>query len=165
MEYRLLGCTLGLGCKHRLPHSIYYVHTYARTRTHVHTHTHTGEEAVKAKNVFYYLTYTGAINLDSVTDANLRKVGLVVGTPLLPSTALASLSPPLAITCVHLQRSSLLLCPSLLPSSLLQGLEDHICHFGQTPSQLLREPHPARQTLAKVHCMSLSPVCLSMFIS
>ena len=32
-----------------------------------------------------------------------------------------------------------------------QGLEDHIRHFGQTPSQLLHEPHPARQRLVKVY--------------
>ena len=33
-----------------------------------------GEEAMKAKNVFYYLTYTGAVDLDSVTDPQMRKV-------------------------------------------------------------------------------------------
>ena len=33
-----------------------------------------GEEAVKSKNVFYYLTYTGAVDLDSITDPKLRKV-------------------------------------------------------------------------------------------
>ncbi|XP_023211855.1 BEACH domain-containing protein lvsF-like isoform X1 [Centruroides sculpturatus] len=31
-----------------------------------------GEEAVKAKNVFYYLTYEGAIDLDSIKDINER---------------------------------------------------------------------------------------------
>lgn len=33
-----------------------------------------GEEAVKAKNVFYYLTYTGMFDLDSISDPHLRKV-------------------------------------------------------------------------------------------
>ncbi|KAJ3102329.1 Neurobeachin-like protein 1 [Phlyctochytrium bullatum] len=33
----------------------------------------TGEEAVKANNVFYYLTYEGAINIDSVKDPIERK--------------------------------------------------------------------------------------------
>ncbi|KAJ3103821.1 Neurobeachin-like protein 1 [Phlyctochytrium planicorne] len=33
----------------------------------------TGEEAVKANNVFYYLTYEGAINIDSVKDPLERK--------------------------------------------------------------------------------------------
>ncbi|KAJ3215649.1 Neurobeachin-like protein 1 [Dinochytrium kinnereticum] len=33
----------------------------------------TGEEAVKANNVFYYLTYEGAINIDSVKDPVERK--------------------------------------------------------------------------------------------
>ena len=36
-----------------------------------------GEEAVKAKNSFYYLTYQGSIDLDSTTtDPQLRKVCL-----------------------------------------------------------------------------------------
>ncbi|CAI8037971.1 Putative neurobeachin homolog [Geodia barretti] len=56
-----------------------------------------GEESVKAKNTFYYLTYQGSIDLDATTDPQLRK-----------------------------------------------GLEDQIRHFGQTPSQLLTEPHPSR---------------------
>ena len=33
-----------------------------------------GEEAVKAKNTFYYLTYTGSVILDDTSDPNLRKV-------------------------------------------------------------------------------------------
>jgi hypothetical protein len=32
-----------------------------------------GEEAIKAHNVFYYLTYEGAVNLDDITDAVERK--------------------------------------------------------------------------------------------
>ena len=39
----------------------------------IHTHM-LGAEAVKAKNVFYYLTYIGSIDLDAVEDAGLRKV-------------------------------------------------------------------------------------------
>lgn len=38
----------------------------------------TGEEAIKAKNVFYYLTYTGAVDLESIQDSLLRKVGVCV---------------------------------------------------------------------------------------
>ena len=38
----------------------------------------TGDEAVKAKNVFYYLTYTGAVNLESIQDTQLRKVCALV---------------------------------------------------------------------------------------
>lgn len=34
----------------------------------------TGDEAIKAKNVFYYLTYTGAVDLESIHDPQLRKV-------------------------------------------------------------------------------------------
>ncbi|KAI9209022.1 uncharacterized protein BJ171DRAFT_437728 [Polychytrium aggregatum] len=57
----------------------------------------TGEEAVKAHNVFYYLTYEGAINIDLVKDPIERK-----------------------------------------------SIEDQINNFGQTPSQLLKKPHPPR---------------------
>ncbi|CAI2163768.1 11767_t:CDS:10 [Funneliformis geosporum] len=57
----------------------------------------TGEEAAKAYNIFYYLTYEGAINIDSIQDPVERK-----------------------------------------------SIEQQIYHFGQTPTQLLTEPHPKR---------------------
>ncbi|MFT7815131.1 lipopolysaccharide-responsive and beige-like anchor protein [Arapaima gigas] len=56
-----------------------------------------GPEAVKALNVFYYLTYEGAVNLSSITDSKLR-----------------------------------------------EAVEAQIRSFGQTPCQLLVEPHPPR---------------------
>ncbi|XP_062055494.1 lipopolysaccharide-responsive and beige-like anchor protein isoform X2 [Lepus europaeus] len=56
-----------------------------------------GPEAVRALNVFYYLTYEGAVNLNSITDPVLR-----------------------------------------------EAVEAQIRSFGQTPSQLLIEPHPPR---------------------
>ncbi|XP_054941896.1 lipopolysaccharide-responsive and beige-like anchor protein isoform X3 [Physeter macrocephalus] len=56
-----------------------------------------GPEAVRALNVFYYLTYEGAVNLNSITDPVLR-----------------------------------------------EAVEAQIRSFGQTPSQLLLEPHPPR---------------------
>ncbi|XP_040823276.1 lipopolysaccharide-responsive and beige-like anchor protein isoform X2 [Ochotona curzoniae] len=56
-----------------------------------------GPEAVRALNVFYYLTYEGAVNLNSITDPVLR-----------------------------------------------EAIEAQIRSFGQTPSQLLIEPHPPR---------------------
>ena len=34
----------------------------------------TGPEAVRATNVFYYLTYEGSVDLDSVNDAITREV-------------------------------------------------------------------------------------------
>ena len=40
--------------------------------------TNVGDEAVKAKNVFYYLTYNGAVDLDSIEDPKLRRVSLFV---------------------------------------------------------------------------------------
>ncbi|XP_058522747.1 lipopolysaccharide-responsive and beige-like anchor protein isoform X2 [Ochotona princeps] len=56
-----------------------------------------GPEAVRALNVFYYLTYEGAVNLNSIMDPVLR-----------------------------------------------EAIEAQIRSFGQTPSQLLIEPHPPR---------------------
>lgn len=34
-----------------------------------------GPEAVRALNVFHYLTYEGSVNLDGITDPVLREVG------------------------------------------------------------------------------------------
>ncbi|XP_075276476.1 neurobeachin isoform X2 [Opisthocomus hoazin] len=65
-----------------------------------------GPEAVRALNVFHYLTYEGSVNLDSITDPVLR-----------------------------------------------EAMEAQIQSFGQTPSQLLIEPHPPRSS-----AMHLSPL-------
>uniref|UniRef100_A0AAY4EZI2 Neurobeachin n=1 Tax=Denticeps clupeoides TaxID=299321 RepID=A0AAY4EZI2_9TELE len=65
-----------------------------------------GPEAVRALNVFHYLTYEGSVNLDSITDPVLR-----------------------------------------------EAMEVQIQGFGQTPSQLLIEPHPPRSS-----AMHLSPL-------
>ncbi|TKC52466.1 hypothetical protein EI555_012614 [Monodon monoceros] len=65
-----------------------------------------GPEAVRAVNVFHYLTYEGSVNLDSITDPVLR-----------------------------------------------EAMEAQIQNFGQTPSQLLIEPHPPRSS-----AMHLSPL-------
>ena len=62
-----------------------------------------GKEAVEAVNVFYFLTYEGAVNLDAIADENVRK-----------------------------------------------ATEAQIDHFGQTPSQLLRKPHPPRDVESSV---------------
>ncbi|XP_040274469.1 lipopolysaccharide-responsive and beige-like anchor protein [Bufo bufo] len=62
-----------------------------------------GPEAVRALNVFYYLTYEGAVNLSSITDPVLR-----------------------------------------------EGVEAQIRSFGQTPSQMLIEPHPPRSSAMQV---------------
>ena len=34
----------------------------------------TGKAAVEAKNLFYYLTYSGSVNLESLDDISLKKV-------------------------------------------------------------------------------------------
>src|ERR1700722_17988902 len=58
---------------------------------------------IRATNVFYYLTYEGAINLNSIEDNTVRK-----------------------------------------------GLEQQMNNFGQTPVQLMTEPHPPRQSVMTV---------------
>ncbi|CAD5116250.1 DgyrCDS5159 [Dimorphilus gyrociliatus] len=71
-----------------------------------------GPEALRATNVFYYLTYDGAVNLDSISDAVMR-----------------------------------------------QALESQIKSFGQTPCQLLTEPHPPRSSP-----MHLSPLMFTSVV-
>jgi hypothetical protein len=59
-----------------------------------------GPEAIRAVNVFYYLTYEGSVNLDAISN---------------PADRIA--------------------------------IETQIKNFGQTPSQLLTEPHPPRNSI------------------
>ncbi|XP_075154859.1 A kinase anchor protein rugose isoform X8 [Haematobia irritans] len=68
-----------------------------------------GPEAVRATNVFYYLTYEGSVDLDGIADPVMR-----------------------------------------------EAVENQIRNFGQTPSQLLMEPHPPRSS-----AMHLSPMMFS----
>ncbi|XP_029171976.1 neurobeachin isoform X3 [Nylanderia fulva] len=68
-----------------------------------------GPEAVRATNVFYYLTYEGNVELDTINDVMIR-----------------------------------------------EAIENQIKNFGQTPSQLLMEPHPPRSS-----AMHLSPMMFS----
>ncbi|XP_058138435.1 lipopolysaccharide-responsive and beige-like anchor protein isoform X1 [Dasypus novemcinctus] len=70
-----------------------------------------GPEAVRSLNVFYYLTYEGAVNLNSITDPVLR-----------------------------------------------EAVEAQIRSFGQTPSQLLIEPHPPRGSAMQVCLLLQSPL-------
>uniref|UniRef100_A0A7N8WSF6 Neurobeachin n=1 Tax=Mastacembelus armatus TaxID=205130 RepID=A0A7N8WSF6_9TELE len=67
-----------------------------------------GPEATKALNVFYYLTYEGAVNLSSISDPVLREVRLLL--------------------------------------HIIHAVESQIRSFGQTPCQLLIEPHPPRSS-------------------
>uniref|UniRef100_A0A8C2BMB0 Neurobeachin n=1 Tax=Cyprinus carpio TaxID=7962 RepID=A0A8C2BMB0_CYPCA len=70
-----------------------------------------GPEAVRALNVFYYLTYEGAVNLSSISDPMIREVSVF--------------------------RSL---------TQTLPAVESQIRGFGQTPCQLLIEPHPPRSS-------------------
>ncbi|XP_074039370.1 A kinase anchor protein rugose isoform X1 [Leptinotarsa decemlineata] len=68
-----------------------------------------GPEAIRATNCFYYLTYEGNVDLESVQDKVMK-----------------------------------------------EAIENQIKNFGQTPSQLLMEPHPPRSS-----AMHLSPMMFS----
>ncbi|XP_065812969.1 lipopolysaccharide-responsive and beige-like anchor protein isoform X1 [Labrus bergylta] len=70
-----------------------------------------GPEATRALNVFYYLTYEGAINLSSINDPMLR-----------------------------------------------EAVEAQIRSFGQTPCQLLIEPHPPRSSAMQVYLLLQTPM-------
>ena len=70
-----------------------------------------GPEAVRATNVFYYLTYEGNVNLESISDPVMK-----------------------------------------------EALENQIKSFGQTPSQLLTEPHPPRSSAMHMSPMMFNPV-------
>lgn len=65
-----------------------------------------GPEAVRASNVFYYLTYEGSVDMDGIQDPVMKV-----------------------------------------------AIENQIRNFGQTPSQLLMEPHPPRSSA--MHLVSL----------
>ncbi|XP_074917733.1 neurobeachin isoform X2 [Chelonoidis abingdonii] len=86
-----------------------------------------GPEAVRALNVFHYLTYEGSVNLDSITDPVLREIpeAYFIRDP-------------------H---------TFLLTKDFIKAMEAQIQNFGQTPSQLLIEPHPPRSS-----AMHLSPL-------
>ncbi|XP_057661633.1 neurobeachin isoform X4 [Diorhabda carinulata] len=68
-----------------------------------------GPEAIRATNCFYYLTYEGSVDLESIQDKIMK-----------------------------------------------EAIENQIRNFGQTPSQLLMEPHPPRSS-----AMHLSPMMFS----
>ncbi|XP_029007052.1 lipopolysaccharide-responsive and beige-like anchor protein isoform X4 [Betta splendens] len=70
-----------------------------------------GPEAARALNVFYYLTYEGAVNLGSIGDHMLR-----------------------------------------------EAVESQIRSFGQTPGQLLIEPHPPRSSAMQVYLLLQTPL-------
>ncbi|XP_044286891.1 lipopolysaccharide-responsive and beige-like anchor protein isoform X2 [Varanus komodoensis] len=70
-----------------------------------------GPEAVRSLNVFFYLTYEGAVDLNSITDPVMR-----------------------------------------------EAVEAQIRSFGQTPSQLLIEPHPPRSSAMQVYLLLQSPL-------
>lgn len=62
---------------------------------------------MRATNVFYYLTYEGSVDLETISDVVMR-----------------------------------------------EAIENQIRNFGQTPSQLLLEPHPPRNSA--MHAVSLN---------
>ncbi|XP_039601715.1 neurobeachin a isoform X4 [Polypterus senegalus] len=91
-----------------------------------------GPEAVRALNVFHYLTYEGSVNLDSVTDPVLREI-----------------PEPYFIRDPH---------NFLLTADFIKAMEAQIQNFGQTPSQLLIEPHPPRSSAMHLCFLPQSPL-------
>uniref|UniRef100_A0A3Q1FIH2 Neurobeachin n=1 Tax=Acanthochromis polyacanthus TaxID=80966 RepID=A0A3Q1FIH2_9TELE len=86
-----------------------------------------GPEAVRALNVFHYLTYEGSVNLDSITDPLLREI----------------LDDAVFI---------------LRQTEGFLATEAQIQSFGQTPSQLLIEPHPPRSSAMHLCFLPQSPL-------
>ncbi|XP_050056822.1 neurobeachin isoform X5 [Aphis gossypii] len=78
-----------------------------------------GPEAIRASNVFYYLTYEGSVDMDTITDPIMR-----------------------------------------------EAIENQIRCFGQTPSQLLMEPHLPRSSAMHISPMMFTSipddVCMTM---
>uniref|UniRef100_A0A8D0C3U9 Neurobeachin n=1 Tax=Salvator merianae TaxID=96440 RepID=A0A8D0C3U9_SALMN len=91
-----------------------------------------GPEAVRALNVFHYLTYEGSVNLDSITDPVLREIPEVY-----------------FIRDPH---------TFLLTKDFIKAMEAQIQNFGQTPSQLLIEPHPPRSSAMHLCFLPQSPL-------
>uniref|UniRef100_A0A8D2CUA0 Neurobeachin n=4 Tax=Boreoeutheria TaxID=1437010 RepID=A0A8D2CUA0_SCIVU len=91
-----------------------------------------GPEAVRALNVFHYLTYEGSVNLDSITDPVLREI---------PETYF--IRDPYTF---------------LLTKDFIKAMEAQIQNFGQTPSQLLIEPHPPRSSAMHLCFLPQSPL-------
>ncbi|KAM9021763.1 neurobeachin isoform 1-T1 [Ara ararauna] len=91
-----------------------------------------GPEAVRALNVFHYLTYEGSVNLDSITDPVLREIpeAYFIRDP-------------------H---------TFLLTEDFIKAMEAQIQNFGQTPSQLLIEPHPPRSSAMHLCFLPQSPL-------
>uniref|UniRef100_UPI00398ECBAA neurobeachin a n=1 Tax=Pristiophorus japonicus TaxID=55135 RepID=UPI00398ECBAA len=91
-----------------------------------------GPEAVRALNVFHYLTYEGSVNLDSITDSGLREIpeSYFVRDPY----------------------------TFLLTSDFAKAMEAHIQNLGQMPSQLLIEPHPPRSSAMHLCFLPQSPL-------
>ncbi|NXH89227.1 NBEA protein, partial [Edolisoma coerulescens] len=91
-----------------------------------------GPEAVRALNVFHYLTYEGSVNLDSITDPVLREIpeAYFIRDP-------------------H---------TFLLTKDFTKAMEAQIQNFGQTPSQLLIEPHPPRSSAMHLCFLPQSPL-------
>ncbi|NXI44161.1 NBEA protein, partial [Galbula dea] len=91
-----------------------------------------GPEAVRALNVFHYLTYEGSVNLDSITDPVLREIpeAYFIRDP-------------------H---------TFLLTKDFIEAMEVQIQNFGQTPSQLLIEPHPPRSSAMHLCFLPQSPL-------
>nr|XP_032812267.1 neurobeachin-like isoform X5 [Petromyzon marinus] len=91
-----------------------------------------GPEAVRALNVFYYLTYEGAVSLDAITDSLNREI---------PDA--------------YFVRDSYTFLPT---AEFCEAIESQIRNFGQTSSQLLIEPHSPRSSAMHLCFLPQSPL-------
>ncbi|CAC5374326.1 NBEA [Mytilus coruscus] len=145
-----------------------------------------GPEAVRATNVFYYLTYEGSVNLETMTDLVMKEVYNMVF--LFHSYNQWDLLPYLQRKCqlrnndrfsherciihgvfiVSYSYNQRDLLPYLRRKCQLRNndrfshergdKENQIRNFGQTPLQLLTEPHPPRSSVMHLTPMMFSTV-------
>ena len=145
-----------------------------------------GPEAVRATNVFYYLTYEGSVDLDTIQDPVMREVSTkdirithnyihykeyieflklcrITRNITQNYKKLHGITKKYRITqnCkelhsyLELQKTynqielQIIIQNHIIISinqTFLQAIENQIKNFGQTPSQLLMEPHPPRSS-------------------
>jgi len=89
-----------------------------------------GEEAVRANNVFIYVTYEGMVNIGEISDPVSVADLIYLFFPLMWRFLMFIVIKNLKVR--------------------QQAMQHQIAYFGQTPSQLLTVPHIKRRALADV---------------
>lgn len=126
-----------------------------------------GPEAVRASNVFYYLTYEGSVDMDTITDPVMKEVRPVkhLGHYFnwkkkknLPIKLLTCLFITFIACFLKVKHTKIVKNVVVIIDGVLQAIENQIRNFGQTPSQLLMEPHPPRSSAMHLVSTSLKVV-------